>query len=54
MDEREAFIEMNDFEISDESEDELNENKEKLTVKFSLPKGCYATVFVEYLFGNSL
>ena len=49
-DERNAFLKINDFEILKREKDELNENREKITVKFSLPKGAYATVFVDYLF----
>lgn len=49
--EREAFIKINDFKIIKHEKDELNKNKEKIVVKFSLPKGCYATVLIENLFG---
>ena len=49
--EREAFIKINDFKIIKQDNDELNKNKEKIIVKFSLPKGCYATVLIENLFG---
>ena len=49
--ERNAFIKVKDFKITKQNKDELNKNKEKLAVKFSLPKGCYATVLVDYLLG---
>ena len=49
--EREAFIKINDFKMIKQEKDELNKNKEKIIVKFSLPKGCYATVLIENLFG---
>lgn len=49
--ERAAFIKINDFRIIKKEKDELNKNKEKIIVKFSLPKGCYATVLIENLFG---
>ena len=49
--ERNAFIKISDFQIIKKEEDELNQNKKKIIVKFSLPKGCYATVFIENLFG---
>ena len=49
--ERNTFIKVNDFEITKQNKDKLNQNKEKLKLKlkFSLPKGCYATVLVDYL-----
>ena len=49
--EREAFIKINDFKIIKKEKDELNQNKKKITVRFSLPKGCYATVLIENLIG---
>ncbi len=48
--ERNAFVKINDFKIISIEKDELNENKEKIILKFSLPKGSYATVLIEYLF----
>ena len=45
--ERNTFIKVNDFEIINQDKDELNKNKEKLIVKFSLPKSWYATVLVD-------
>ena len=48
--EREAFIKVNDFEIVKHENDELNEGKQKMVVKFSLSKGCYATVLIDFLF----
>ena len=47
--ERNAFIKVNDFEIIKSEKDELNERKVKMIVSFSLPKGCYATVMINYL-----
>lgn len=49
-DERNTLIRVNDFKIISKEKDELNENKEKITVKFSLPKGSFATVLIDYLF----
>ena len=49
--ERNLLIKINDFEIISIENDELNKNKEKIIVKFSLPKGCYATVLIENLLG---
>ena len=48
--ERGAFIKINDFKIISVEKDELNDGKEKMSVSFSLPKGCYATVFIDFLF----
>ena len=48
--ERNAFINISDFKIINIEKDELNKNKEKITVKFSLPKVSFATVLVDYLF----
>lgn len=47
-DERSAFLKINDFKIISAEKDELNKNKEKITVKFFLPKGSYATVLIDY------
>jgi tRNA pseudouridine13 synthase len=49
-DERSAFMAVKDFKIIKQEKDELNEGKEKLIVEFTLPKGSYATVFIDYLF----
>tara|TARA_Y100000310_G_scaffold327902_1_gene395050 strand:- start:2542 stop:3495 length:954 start_codon:yes stop_codon:yes gene_type:complete len=49
-DERSAFMAVKDFKIIKQEKDELNEGKEKLIVEFALPKGSYATVFIDYLF----
>jgi len=51
-DERYSFVKVKDFKIIKQEKDELNKNKEKVIVSFSLPKGSYATVFIEYLFKN--
>ncbi len=50
--ERNAFIKINDFKIIKAEKDELNEGKKKVAVSFSLPKGCYATVLIEFLLKN--
>jgi len=46
---RELFIKPESFQIKQEP-DELNKEKIKATVTFTLPKGSYATVVVDYLF----
>lgn len=48
--ERDIFTKVNDFGEISSGKDDLNEGKEKIIVKFSLPKGSYATVLIEYLF----
>ena len=48
---RNAFVEVSNLSISDFDDDELNEGKKKCTVKFSLPKGSYATIVVKSMFG---
>lgn len=49
-DRRDALISIDDFKIIKEEKDELNKGKKKLVVSFSLPKGAYATVLIDYLF----
>lgn len=48
--ERAMFVEPKDFSIGKLEDDELNEGKKKVLLRFSLPKGCYATVVIEFLF----
>jgi len=48
--ERDLFVSPENFKI-DFEKDELNKYKEKAIVSFTLPKGCYATVVIDYLFG---
>lgn len=43
---RRAFADFRNFEILDIEEDDLNMTQNKMTVKFDLPKGCYATVLL--------
>ena len=50
--ERNAFVRISDFKITKTEKDELNEGKKKIAVSFSLPKGCYATVLIDFLFKN--
>jgi len=47
---RDVLIELHSFKIVNIDNDELNSNKEKVIVSFNLPKGCYATVVIDYLF----
>jgi len=48
-DKRVLYIAPENLKISPPENDELNENKKKLKLTFSLPKGSYATVVVESL-----
>lgn len=41
---RKLWIEMKDFEI-------LEKGKDYITIRFSLPKGCYATTVIDWIFG---
>lgn len=49
-DERDLFIEVEGFKIIKFGKDELNKNRFKVKINFSLQKGSYATVFVGNLF----
>lgn len=46
---RRAFADFRNFDILDIDKDDLNMGKNKTAVKFDLPKGCYATVFLREL-----
>lgn len=46
---RRAFADFRNFEILDVEDDDLNMNKNKMEVKFELPKGAYATVLLREL-----
>jgi tRNA pseudouridine13 synthase len=47
--ERDLFAEVSDFKMGTIDADELNAGAKKVSVSFSLPKGCYATVAIEFL-----
>lgn len=49
---RDLFMKIKKFKLIKKEKDDLNKNKEKMTIRFSLPKGSYATVAVDYLFKN--
>jgi tRNA pseudouridine13 synthase len=51
--ERDAYIEVKDLEITNLEDDEFYENKKKVTLEFSLPKGSYATVAIDYIFNKN-
>ena len=46
---RKAFVPLRDFQIEGTGDDDLNEKKKKVIVTFSLPRGAYATVLIDYL-----
>ncbi|MFB6209207.1 MAG: tRNA pseudouridine(13) synthase TruD [Candidatus Nanohaloarchaea archaeon] len=50
---RRAFADFRNFEVLDIGDDNLNMNKNMMTVKFDLPKGAYATVFLREIMKNS-
>ena len=47
--ERDLFFRPKNLDVLEIGEDELNQNKKKIKIKFNLPKGCYATVLVDFL-----
>ncbi len=47
---RDLFFELKDLKILEAGNDELNQNKQKVKISFALPKSCYATVALEFLF----
>ncbi len=46
---REAFVKAGDFELGRLEDDELNAGMKKAKIRFSLPKGSYATIVVKAL-----
>ncbi len=48
--ERDLFARNEGFKVIGEGNDELNKGRLKIKINFSLPKGSYATVYVDYLF----
>ena len=47
---RDLFFELKDLKVLEIADDELNQNKRKAKINFSLPKSCYATTLLEYAF----
>ena len=47
---RDLFFELNDLKILEVGNDELNQNKQKIKINFTLPNSCYATVALEFFF----
>ena len=46
---RDLFFALN-FKILEIAKDELNKNNQKIKINFALPKSCYATIALEFLF----
>jgi len=46
---RKAIVEINNLTISPFENDELNQNKKKIKISFSLNKGSYATIVIRFL-----
>lgn len=49
---RECFVPVYDFKILGAGEDELNQERNKIIIQFSLPKGCYATSLLREFMKN--
>lgn len=52
--ERNIFMKIDDFQVANVSDDELNKDRKKVQVRFSLAKGCYATIVIDYLMRQKL
>lgn len=48
---RKCFVKVKDLKVGELEDDELNAGKKKVLIKFTLPKGSYATMVVRKLFG---
>ena len=46
---RNLFFEVKNLKILEINDDELNKNKQKIKISFSLPKSCYATTLIEFI-----
>ena len=44
---RNVFVEVKDMKIGKKEQDELNPEKKKVKVSFTLPKGSYATMLIK-------
>ena len=47
---RNLFFELNGLRILEINSDELNQDNKKIKVNFTLPKSCYATTLIEFIF----
>ena len=51
--ERMLYMEVEELEMRELEPDELNPVKKKVLLSLKLPKGCYATVLIDFLFRGS-
>ena len=47
---RDLFFELKNLKILEITEDEFNNGKKKAIINFTLPKSCYATTLIEFIF----
>lgn len=47
---RDLFFELRDLKVLEIDNDEFNKGKQKITINFVLPKSCYATTAIEFIF----
>ena len=47
---RELFFELKNLKILEINEDKLKQNKKRVKINFTLPKSCYATTLLEFIF----
>jgi tRNA(Glu) U13 pseudouridine synthase TruD len=45
-------VKPDNFEVNNKGKDKLNKGKSKVVLSFRLPKGCYATIVIEWLFNS--
>ncbi|MDP7506195.1 MAG: tRNA pseudouridine(13) synthase TruD [Candidatus Woesearchaeota archaeon] len=50
--ERNMVVKPDNFEVNNKGKDKLNKGKSKVVLSFRLPKGCYATIVIEWLFNS--
>lgn len=47
---RDLFFELRDLKVLEVGGDELNKGRQKIIINFTLPKSCYATTAIEFIF----
>ena len=50
---RDLFFELKNLEILNIEDDDLNEGKKKIKIRFTLPKSCYATTLLGFIFSRT-
>ncbi|MCF7901699.1 tRNA pseudouridine(13) synthase TruD [Candidatus Woesearchaeota archaeon] len=48
---RKTYIKLQNLKINKPEKDELNQDKEKINIEFSIGKGSYATIVIKHIFG---